>query len=683
MIWKEEDLNKRTFFYGDNTYNVSKIIKIKANVDILQINYLRSTCEINDVILYCSVEGGGGGDDKCWKLLNFKVLFQDHFKVAFEVFNSSIKYQYIKIYSSNSGNIKSIDIFYRNIPALALVHCRSGWGDRLIGFLNALYFEKKLGFKFGFIWRELHSKDVFIPSADKIFDNSFLKERCYADILKEPYAMLNKNSIQEYLNPPFQEYWGYFIFHKKLEFSDMDSDYTKEYPALWKKIKFKKEIVELFEKIKNVYRSLGLPCTSLHIRSGDILSIPHYKDAFIKASATEIVCSAIKVLLRNTNNYILLFGEDQHQINFLKNYLKADRVIIARDILPSICKENRYFQDLSELILMSCTNSIYSNIDSGYSRLASLIGIGKEPNNWFDLFDLKEQHDIIANEFKYMEVSNNQKALSLYMLFDLHYKLYPNDYIGLLEIAKEILLYSKHTMGVILYVHCLLNLELYNEADKTIGDIILEDFLKILFCCRDSKLIIDAYMIRRYKLLPYPNLSILILNILERKKYNLEDFYKRVIMKHFDNYNVIKFSERLPFFKKNSIKLSSIFYSSAKLAIQRDVYYRLGKILIRWRKYHIFNIVWLFRMIKCIFMDNKKKELFVDKLKEYDGLRIPQLNDYKDYRDSLKIKKYFSYQLGYMFMQAHKAWYKGGYVRLWFEVRKLKKDFNNKKDLNG
>lgn len=82
-------------------------------------------------------------------------------------------------------------------------------------------------------------------------------------------------------------------------------------------------------------------------------------------------------------------------------------------------------------------------------------------------------------------------------------------------------------------------------------------------------------------------------------------------------------------------------------------------------------------------MDNKKKELFVDKLKEYDGLRIPQLNDYKDYRDSLKIKKYFSYQLGYMFMQAHKAWYKGGYVRLWFEVRKLKKDFNNKKDLNG
>ena len=235
MIWKKEDLDKNTFIFdGDDTCDDSRIIKVKANVDILQINYLRLVHEINDVVLYYSV-----GDDKCWELLNFKVLFQDDFKVVFEVFNSSIGYQYIKIYGSNSSNIESIDIFYRNIPALALVHCRSGWGDRLIGFLNALYFEKKLGFKFGFIWRKIPSEDIFIPSADKIFENSFLQERCYADILKEPRAMLDKTSMQEYLNPHFQEYWGYFIFHKKLEFLDIDSDYAKEYPALWKKIKFK------------------------------------------------------------------------------------------------------------------------------------------------------------------------------------------------------------------------------------------------------------------------------------------------------------------------------------------------------------------------------------------------------------------------------------------------------------
>ncbi|WP_442862346.1 hypothetical protein, partial [Campylobacter sp. 2457A] len=29
---------------------------------------------------------------------------------------------------------------------------------------------------------------------------------------------------------------------------------------------------------------------------------------------------------------------------------------------------------------------------------------------------------------------------------------------------------------------------------------------------------------------------------------------------------------------------------------------------------------------------------------------------------------------------AHKNWHKGGYIKLWFEVRKLKKKAKNKKD---
>ncbi|TKX30597.1 glycosyltransferase family 8 protein [Campylobacter estrildidarum] len=43
-----------------------------------------------------------------------------------------------------------------------------------------------------------------------------------------------------------------------------------------------------------------------------------------------------------------------------------------------------------------------------------------------------------------------------------------------------------------------------------------------------------------------------------------------------------------------------------------------------------------------------------------------------------KIKyKCFEYELGKIILQAHRNWYKGGYLSLWFKIRKLRKNFKN------
>ncbi|MGH2328070.1 hypothetical protein ACRCD5_07110 [Campylobacter taeniopygiae] len=54
------------------------------------------------------------------------------------------------------------------------------------------------------------------------------------------------------------------------------------------------------------------------------------------------------------------------------------------------------------------------------------------------------------------------------------------------------------------------------------------------------------------------------------------------------------------------------------------------------------------------------------------------LTTYYDYYESQKIKKYFSYRLGKIFINAHKNWYKGGYIKLIFDIIKLKKEFKSK-----
>ncbi|HFZ5199050.1 TPA: sugar transferase, partial [Campylobacter jejuni] len=39
---------------------------------------------------------------------------------------------------------------------------------------------------------------------------------------------------------------------------------------------------------------------------------------------------------------------------------------------------------------------------------------------------------------------------------------------------------------------------------------------------------------------------------------------------------------------------------------------------------------------------------------------------------------YFSYSLGKILINAHKNWYKGGYIKFWFDLYKLKKEYKNK-----
>ncbi|MBZ7967889.1 glycosyltransferase family 8 protein [Campylobacter sp. RM9756] len=38
----------------------------------------------------------------------------------------------------------------------------------------------------------------------------------------------------------------------------------------------------------------------------------------------------------------------------------------------------------------------------------------------------------------------------------------------------------------------------------------------------------------------------------------------------------------------------------------------------------------------------------------------------------------FKYELGKIILKAHRTWYKGGYFKLWFDIKKLKKQFKNK-----
>ncbi|HIC7071103.1 TPA: hypothetical protein ACW5AU_001706, partial [Campylobacter jejuni] len=65
-----------------------------------------------------------------------------------------------------------------------------------------------------------------------------------------------------------------------------------------------------------------------------------------------------------------------------------------------------------------------------------------------------------------------------------------------------------------------------------------------------------------------------------------------------------------------------------------------------------------------------EQKAYKEKIKENPNLALPPLETYPDYNEALREKESLAYKLGEILIQSNNTWYKGGYLKLWFEVRK-------------
>ncbi|EGD3581034.1 hypothetical protein H6N93_001661 [Campylobacter coli] len=121
-------------------------------------------------------------------------------------------------------------------------------------------------------------------------------------------------------------------------------------------------------------------------------------------------------------------------------------------------------------------------------------------------------------------------------------------------------------------------------------------------------------------------------------------------------------------------------HESAKLRVREHLAYKLGQAMI-------VNSKTLLGYIKMPFVlsyikDKHKKEqkIYQEKIKKDPSLKLPPLESYSDYKEALKEKECLTYKLGESLIKANKTWYKGGYIKLWFEIRRIKLEFKNKKE---
>ena len=132
-----------------------------------------------------------------------------------------------------------------------------------------------------------------------------------------------------------------------------------------------------------------------------------------------------------------------------------------------------------------------------------------------------------------------------------------------------------------------------------------------------------------------------------------------------------------PIFKGNLSYLNAM--TSAKSRIHNHLSYKLGQAMIENSKSILGYIRMPYVLSYIKEQHNKEQKQYQEQIKKNPNLKLPKLESYKDYKEALKEKECFTYKLGEALMKADKTWYKGGYVKLWFEAKRLEREYREKR----
>ncbi|ENY9508193.1 hypothetical protein ACF5NA_001793 [Campylobacter coli] len=132
---------------------------------------------------------------------------------------------------------------------------------------------------------------------------------------------------------------------------------------------------------------------------------------------------------------------------------------------------------------------------------------------------------------------------------------------------------------------------------------------------------------------------------------------------------------------KDSLLSFQSQHGTAKQRIQNQLSYKLGQTMIINSK-NIFGILFMpVYIISTLLSHKQEQKIYQEKIKKDPSLKLPPLENYPDYKEALKFKNHLSYKLGQALIKANKTWYKGGYVRFLFELRKIYKQKTMKNSL--
>lgn len=560
-----------------------------------------------------------------------------------------------------------------------------GFGERMRAFLNALYISKRFNLEFGFVWRDIIDANnvlddkVMIPYANLptkefLFSKEFI-EKYHKSNMTYVYTTpvfwsLYKKSINRLLEEPYEYDWGWYSTYDDLSlfFNDVKEDeYRQALSLCWKEIGFSDSVKKVFDQVEEIVKDLG-DFIAVHVRAGDGIYLQSSRDAmylyrykmFPYGFAIDLSFKSLK-----KEKKVLLFSDDFNLANSLKKYcldsidgLNKENIFIMSDLAKDLSK---YEQIVFEIVLMSKAKEIFASGTTGFARCASYIG-QNSLINIYQYYSTKEQFEIISRYIEINDVHPLQKSFSYFHLYLLADELKIS-----FEIKKEFLVKAlendpQNTNSKIFLINLLLKHQYYEEANEQLKIYLKNDeFLHVLLDNHFNPNLPSEIFLNYLKkdILNYPFIAKVALMIFY-SFFNKES----VINKHYQNLRTIILEH-----------FYQVFYESKKLQpigavkiIHNHLSYKLGKAMIENSK-SFFGYIRMPYVLSYIKEMHKQEKLSKDFPLEY----------YLDYEQACKEKNSFTYKLGEVLIKADKNWHKGGYIKLYFDIKNLKKSFSQKR----
>ncbi|MFG5129973.1 hypothetical protein [Campylobacter lari] len=205
-----------------------------------------------------------------------------------------------------------------------------------------------------------------------------------------------------------------------------------------------------------------------------------------------------------------------------------------------------------------------------------------------------------------------------------------------------------------------------------------------LFPKKDLSNYKENYELKEMKPEYWYRIAEFVADIVETKNKIISD--KIVLFQNLKNTLNKNIKEKDQIINSKSIKLNRLQsklsfqtkYGTAKTRIQNQLSYKLGQVMMVNSKSFLGYLIMPMALLSIMISHKQEQKIYQEKIKKDPSLKLPPLESYPDYQEALKEKECLTYKLGQALTQANKTWYKGGYVKLWFEIGELKREYRNK-----
>ncbi|EIK3223721.1 hypothetical protein LJ125_001092 [Campylobacter coli] len=735
MIWKKEDLidilkSDGSVYknYENNSYFFDLQKEIKLECIVLKLNNKTNIVNIEyskDNLIFYSF------DSELCKIKDNAMIF---------ILSEKISVRYLRI-CIKKEELNQINLYIRKFPLLFVAAREDAFGSRIMALLNAIWLSKKFRCKFGFVWNALfhikqddnvQHKTVMpsLPLEEEVFESIFIKKYSYTKLLKSypgsifQYKAANKMSIDRLLEKPYSHDFGWYVVGGFIDiYLDglQDGEYLTGLRNAWREIQFLPDFNDSIQKGIDEAGKLG-EFVSIHIRCADMcysdfrfIMLRNYKYRHIVT--VEMALAIIDYELNRQN--VLICGDDLALLDSLKkhysNQPRKFKLYSMNDFVNKYTFKTNIEQILFELYFRSKSSLIYST-KSTFGILPYLVSESSRLNHIYDFCSKNDYYKYIKSNIGKIVVHDYQLAASYFVLFIMGIEI-EVDINELYIYIRKSLSHDKLNITYQLFLFFTLLRKGKNyQAEKYIC-FLFKKYPKSIFS-----------FIQKEPLNIYKNIITEIMS-LQEKKYNFSFLFASAVYSHhkdyensllcynkiignieletfsylvanlLENLHVIrnedekcKFLDRIynslskancaTQFNQPQSKLSfQAHHGTAKSRIQNQLSYKLGQAMIVNSK----SLLGYIRMpfVLSYIKDKHKQEqkIYQEKIKKDPSLKLPPLENYPDYKEALKEKECLTYKLGEALIKANKTWYKGGYVKMLFEIGKLKQKI--KKENNG